>query len=64
MGAGGIRPGFEKVIDTDYSGAQMMPRALSGPISTGIISNNLAIGADQLRDRYFFLCQTKQTDIL
>ena len=34
------------------------------PVSTGIVLNNLTIGAEQLRDRYFFLYLTRQTDIL
>ena len=31
-----------------------MSRAFFWPVSTEIVSNNLAIGAEQLRDRYFF----------
>ena len=32
LGAGGIRPGFWwKFVDTDYAGAQMVPRDFSGP---------------------------------
>ena len=43
-----------RFVDTDYSGAH----DASGPfwpVSTEIVSNNLAIGAEQLRNKYFFV---------
>ena len=45
---------FVEVVDTSYSGALLNTSDLSWSVSTEIVSNNLAIGAEQLRDRYFF----------
>ena len=47
-------PVFVQVCWYQLLGAQMMSRTLFWPVSTRIVSNNLTIGAEQLRDRYFF----------
>ena len=49
-------PGFVGFVDyrIQFGGTYVASGPL-WPVSTGIVSNNLAIGAEQLRDRYFFV---------
>ena len=66
LGAGGIRLGFffVEVVDTDYSEAQLNASDFSLSSRLKLSRINLAIGAEQQRDRWVFLCLTRQTDIL
>ena len=46
---------FVEVCWYQLVGAQVMSRAFFWFVSPRIVSNNLAIGAEQLRDRYSFV---------
>ena len=57
FGAGGIRPVFLWMfLDTDYSEARLNASDLSLTCQLKMVSNNLAIGVEQQRDRFFFCC--------
>ena len=55
LGADERHAGFCGSLLMPTLGAPVMSRALFWPVSTRIVSNNLAIGAEQLRDGYFFV---------
>ena len=48
------KPGFVGFVDYRIQfGGTDVALGLLWPVSTGIVSNNLSIGAEQLRDRFF-----------
>ena len=62
LGTGGIRPGFVDVCWYRLLGGGIEHLGLFVVRSTRIVSNNLAIGAEQLRDRYFFFFVSDKAD--